>query len=97
MAAAPSFVDVLRDKGVVVLAEVCKPNLHASICLGSSPETGGRGLYAKHRIGKGELIWMEAKGMDPVPRTYAQIAELPEEARTVFLHFSYCKCISVHC
>lgn len=79
----PSVVD-----GLVMLKETLAPCLSSKICLARSSKRGGRGLFAKERIAKGEVVWRDASHSKTY--TIAEVMAFPEEARRVFLHFSYC-------
>jgi hypothetical protein len=82
----------LGRNGVTVLKETCVASLNPKICLGTSAKRGGRGLYAKDFIGKGEWIWRDAPGYAAAPKSWEQLSELPESALKNFLHFCYCTC-----
>ena len=76
--------------GTVVLKETCSPSLSHKICLARSSKRGGRGLFAKERIAKGEVVWRmtdtHSSKADPIDEVMA----MPDDARKAFLHFAYC-------
>jgi hypothetical protein len=82
----------LGRNGVTVLKETCVPSLNPKICLGTSAKRGGRGLYAKDFIAKGEWIWRDVPGYSAAPKSWEELSELPESALNNFLHFCYCTC-----
>ncbi len=76
--------------GVVILKESCSPCLNAKICLARSSKRGGRGLFAKQRIAKGEVVWRQDDASSSKAYAIDYVMALPEEAKKAFLHFAYC-------
>jgi hypothetical protein len=83
--------EALSVKGVAVIKETCVASLNPKICLGTSITGGGRGLYAKEKIAKGEWVWKEVDGFESIQRDWAFIEALPESAKRAYLHFTYCE------
>jgi hypothetical protein len=83
--------EALSVKGVAVIKETCVASLNPKICLGTSITGGGRGLYAKEKIAKGEWVWKEVDGFESIQRDWAFIEALPKSARRAYLHFTYCE------
>lgn len=82
--------EVLGKGDVTVVKADVVASLNPKICLGTSIKGGGRGLYAKEPIAKGEWVWKEMEGLESTPRTWDFIEALPEASRNTYLHFAYC-------
>ena len=91
MSADSDASEKLGVNGVAVVKETVVPSLNPKICLGTSIKGGGRGLYAKELIAKGEWVWKEVPGFECVFRSWDFIAALPEASRRAYLHFAYCE------
>ncbi len=90
--ASETVTEMLGRGGVTVIKETVAPSLNTKICLASSVKGGGRGLFAKERIAKDEVVWREVETFQCKPRSMEFVMALPEAARKNFLHFAYCTC-----
>ena len=88
--AAQTAPETLASSGVAVIKDVCVPSLHANIVLASSGKGGGRGLFAKARIAKDEVVWHESHALQAKAWPAEFVAALPSDVREHFLHFAYC-------
>lgn len=89
MSSAP---EALGMNGVTIVNDKVVASLNPKIVTGTSVKGGGRGLYAREPIAKGEWIWKEMAGLESIPRSWEFIAALPEASRNIYLHFAYCEC-----
>ena len=64
------------------------------VCGGVAHQGGGRGLFAKEKIAKDEVVWKEVETFQCKPRTMEFVQSLPDAARRNFLHFAYCTWIT---
>lgn len=88
----PAAPDVFAAKGVVIVRDKVVHSLNPKIVVGSSIKGGGRALYAREPLAKGEWVWREVADLEVPSRDWAYLSALPEAARREFLHYSYCAC-----
>ena len=83
-------MSAMDEYPLVMLKETVAPCLSPKICLARSSKRGGRGLFAKERIAKGEVVWREVDTSSSKSYTIDYVMALPEEPKKAFLHFAYC-------